>query len=436
MDSRDNSCAFYADDLKTQMICYKNKNITVVGMARSGVSAARFLKSCGSIVTVTEKNSTPALEGIARSLKSEGINVELGVHTKDAIKGRDLVVISPGVRPDSAPVKWAHEFNIELVSEIELAASVCAAPIIAITGTNGKTTTTTLVGDVIKASGRKVFVLGNIGTPFSSFVSEIKKDDLVSLEVSSFQLETIKHFKPKVAVILNLTPDHLDRYRDVKQYLDAKLRIFMNQDASDYLILNYGDESLRNITDKAKSKILYFNKESWEKDFNQNQMAVLAVARALGIEKRICDKVFENFKGVEHRMEFVRNLNGIEFINDSKATNIDSTIWALRNIKKPAVLIAGGRDKGSDFSSIRELVKEKIREVVLVGESSDRIESAWKDILPIVKVRSFSEAVETAFRKSRPGEIVLFSPMCKSFDLFTDYEHRGRTFKELVNRLT
>ncbi len=415
---------------------FRDKNIVVVGMARSGISAARFLRSCGANVFITEKNISKKLEDAANMLKVEGIFVECGTHSKGLIAKKDLVVLSPGVRMDSEPAQWAGELGVELISEIELAASVCPAPIIAITGTNGKTTTTTLVGEIIRASGRRAHVLGNIGTPFSSAVLDIKKEDYVSLETSSFQLEAIKKFKPKVAVILNLTPDHMDRYSTVEEYLGAKKRIFLNQDNSDCLVLNYSDPSLLNIAREARSRVEFFNKEPWEKEFNQNQMAVLAVARVLNIDKKICEEVFKNFKGVEHRMEFVRELNGIEFINDSKATNIDSTIWALNNIKKPAVLLAGGRDKGSDFAAIKELVKEKIKEVVVAGEASERIFSAWSAILPVTKANTFPEAVSLAFQKASSGEIVLFSPMCKSFDMFTDYEHRGRAFKELVQKLT
>ena len=417
------------------MKSYKSLKVTVVGLARSGMAAARLLKELGAFVSLTEKNSTPALEKLAAQLRTEGIDVELGSHSRSFVEGRGLIVISPGVRLDTDPVTWAKELNIKVISEIELAFSLCPAPIIAITGTNGKTTTTTLVGEVIKATGKKAFVLGNIGTPFSSAVLSIRKQDFVSLEVSSFQLETIKDLKPKVAVILNLTPDHLDRYKTMAEYLYAKKRIFMNQAKDDWLILNYGDEALRQIAPDAKSKVIFFNKDSSEGKFNQNELAVLAVAKALGIGRAVCLDVFKDFKGVEHRMEFVRDIGGIEFINDSKATNIDSTIWALKNISKPAVLIAGGRDKGSDFASIKGLVKNKVREVVLAGEASDRIAAAWDGVVPVCRVNTFSEAVTTAYKKAKPGEMVLFSPMCKSFDMFTDYEHRGRVFKELVGKL-
>ena len=418
------------------MTSYKNKKVTVVGLARSGLAVARLLKSLGAHVCVTEQNQSASLSNFAEELKKEGIKVELGQHSRSFIEGQDLVVISPGVPSGASPCLWAKEYGIEVIGEIEAAASVCCAPIIAITGTNGKTTTTTLVGEILKAAGYRAYILGNIGQPFSQYVLSIPPEDFVSLEVSSFQLETIKNFHPKVAVILNLTPDHLDRYKDAHEYFEAKKRIFINQDKTDWLILNYSDDALRKMATQTKSQVLFFNKDPLEKDFNPNQLAVLAVAKALGIPRNICVEVFKNFKGVEHRMEFVRMLNDIEFINDSKATNIDSTIWALQNIKKHAVLVAGGRDKGSDFGSILRLVKEKVKYAVLVGEASERIAQSWQGVLPTTIVKTFPEAVTLAYQKASPGEVVLFSPMCKSFDMFTDYEHRGRTFKELVKKLT
>ncbi|MDD5137243.1 MAG: Mur ligase family protein [Candidatus Omnitrophica bacterium] len=417
------------------MISYRDKKVTVVGLARSGLAAARLLKKLEADVTVTEAKRSGQLERLARDLGQEGITVELGGHNRAAVLGRDLLVLSPGVRQDALPVVWAAEEHIEVISELELAASVCPATIVAITGTNGKTTTTTLVGEILKASGRKAFVLGNIGTPFCAHVLEMKKDDAVSLEVSSFQLETIHAFHPHVAVILNLTPDHLDRYRDVAEYLEAKKRIYMNQGPGDWLVLNETDEALKALADGSPARVLFFGKNPQDADFNQNEQAALAVAAALGLDRRVCLEVFKNFKGVEHRMEFVRVLDGVEYLNDSKATNIDSTIWALRNVKKPVVLIAGGRDKGSDFKSIADLVRQKVKFVVLVGEASDRIASAWRSIVPLEQVATFAQAVQSARQHARADDCVLFSPMCKSFDMFTDYEHRGRTFKEIVGRL-
>ncbi len=417
------------------MNSYAGKKAAVVGMARSGRAAARLLKKLGAGVRVTEKGLAPELEAAAAGLRAEGIETELGGHHREFLGDRDLLVISPGVRPDAEPCRWAKEAGQEVISEIELAASVCPATVVAITGTNGKTTTTTLVGEILRQAGHQVAVLGNIGTPFSARALELRAGDFVSLEVSSFQLETIKTFKPKVAVILNLTPDHLDRYDSVAEYLEAKKRIFMNQDKTDWLVLNHGDEALRELGAEAASQVIFFNKEASEGVFNQNQLAVLAVARALGVDREVCLEVFCRFRGVEHRMELVRTLRGVDFINDSKATNIDSTVWALNNISKSAVLIAGGRDKGSDFASLRELVARKVRVAVLVGEASDRIARAWKGTVPVRQVGTFEAAVAAASREAREGEIVLLSPMCKSFDLFTDYEHRGRTFKDLVSRL-
>ncbi len=417
------------------MISYQDKKVTVVGLARSGLAAARLLKKLGADVTVTEAKRSEPYERLARELGEEGVAVELGGHSRAAVAGRDLLVLSPGVRLDASPVVWAGEEHIEIVSELELAASVCPAAIVAITGTNGKTTTTTLVGEVLKAAGRRAFVLGNIGTPFSAKVLEMKKEDYVSLEVSSFQLETIHAFHPRVAVILNVTPDHLDRYRDAADYLEAKKRVYMNQDRADWLILNETDAVLRALAAEAPAHVLFFGKNAQDAEFDQNQQAVLAVAAALGLDRRVCLEVFKNFKGVEHRIEFVRVLDGVEYLNDSKATNIDSTVWALRNIKKPVILIAGGRDKGSDFASIGELVRQKVKFVVLVGEASDRIAAAWHDVVPLEQVTTFEQTVRCARQHARTGDCVLFSPMCKSFDMFTDYEHRGRTFKEIVGRL-
>lgn len=435
MDHSGDLSALYAYDVEVEMTSYKNKKVTVVGMARSGMAAARLLKELGADVWVTEKNKTPQIERAAGELKKIDVKCETGEHTRSFVQGRDLLIASPGVRFDAEPLRWAMETGIEIISEIELASSVCPATIIAITGTNGKTTTTALTGEVLKAAGACVYVLGNIGTPFSQHVLSMVPGDFVSLEVSSFQLESIRHFHPKVAVILNVTPDHLDRYKDVEEYFLAKKRVTMNQGKEDWLILNYGDELLRKLSLKARSKVLFFNKDKSEGDFNQNQLAVLAVAKALKVPRKICLGVFKDFKGVEHRMEFVRGLKGINFINDSKATNIDSTVWALKNIDRPAVLIAGGRDKGSDFGSIIPLVREKVHFAVLVGESSERISRAWQGVLPVEQVKTFGEAVALAYQRARSGDCVLFSPMCKSFDMFTDYEHRGRTFKELVNRL-
>lgn len=418
---------------------YKNKKVVVVGLARSGVAAANLLNDIGAEVSVTDSARSDRLAVWAQDLRGCGIAVELGGHTLDFIRNKDLVVVSPGVSSRSQAVVWADELKIPVISEIELAWSVCPAKVVAITGTNGKTTVTALTAKVLEGKGVRAFALGNIGRPFSQEAGSLRPSDFVSLEVSSFQLERISKFKPEVSVILNFSSDHLDRYADMPEYLAAKKRIFMNQDKDDYIVLNYDDPLLRDLAKESKAKAVFFSMQQKARGgqiaLNPNHLAVMAIARIFGIDENACLEVFRNFKGVEHRLERVRNINGIEFINDSKATNIDSAAWALRNTDRPAVLIAGGRDKNSDYRAISDLLKEKVRLLVLIGEAREKIRSALEGILPIREARSLDEAVNVGFANAESGDCVLFSPMCSSFDMFENYEHRGRVFKEIVNRL-
>jgi UDP-N-acetylmuramoylalanine--D-glutamate ligase len=408
---------------------FRAKKVAVVGFARSGLACANLLYSLGADVCVTDNKDSEALRHNLTLLKSKKIKVELGKHSEESIKGKELLVISPGVSNDSSAVTWAKRFGILVISEIELAFSLCPAKVIAITGTNGKTTVTTLIGEVLQAKGEKAFVCGNIGKPFCAEVDKMQESDFVSLEVSSFQLENIVTFRPKIAVILNFSSNHLDRYNGMQDYLAAKKRIFLNQDGSDYLVLNYDDSAIRDLTGEARSKTIYFRKEE---GLNQNQSAVLAVASALDIDGDLVSRVFSEFKGVEHRMEFVTEVAGVKFINDSKATTIDATIWALNNIPSSAVLIAGGREKGNDYALISKLLGKKIKKVVLIGEAKENIKKAFAGIVPLAEAATLPEAVRIAFQGAGKGECVLFSPMCKSFDMFTDYEERGRVFKEAV----
>ena len=413
----------------------------VIGLARSGLCAANLLKDLGAIVSVTDSADNPALRERAEDLRSKGIAVEIGRHTVDFIRGQDLAVVSPGVHPESIALLWAREFNIPVISEIELAWRSCPAEVIATTGTNGKTTVTTLIAEVLNAAGKKALALGNIGRPFSQEVRSLQAGDFVSLEVSSFQLETIDRFRPKVSVILNLTSDHLDRYKDMSEYLAAKKRIFKNQSADDYLVLNYDQPELRALVKESKAKTIFFGKTYSSQDnpeqssLNPNQLAVLAVCGILGVSREICLKVFAGFKGVEHRMEKVDNISGVDFINDSKATNVDSTVWALNNTVKPAILIAGGRDKNSDYKTIAGLIRQKVKLMVLIGEARDKIRSALEGVLPMQEASSMEEAVRSGFKQALPGDCVLLSPMCASFDMFENYEHRGKVFKEIVRDL-
>lgn len=408
---------------------YKNKRVTVVGFGSSGLASANLLYSLGARVWVTDNKDNPQQQANLSKLSSKRVKVELGRHTKTFIKDKDLVVISPGVPDDALPVLWAKDFKIPIISEIELAWGLCPGKVIAVTGSNGKTTVTTLISRILEAKGENVFTCGNIGNPFSGEVAKIREKDFVSLEVSSFQLEHIKGFKPKIAVILNFTPNHLDRYKDVKEYLKAKKRIFMNQDETDYLILNNHDPVLRGLAQETKSKVIYFCET---KDLNPNQSAVLAVGKILGIDENTILNVFKEFKGIEHRLEFVTELNNIKFINDSKATTVDSCIWALKNINNPIVLIAGGKDKGLDYNPILDLAREKVKVVVLIGEAREKLRYAFMKYLSIEEADTLEEAVGVAYSKARPGYCVLFSPMCSSFDMFSNYEERGKCFKKAV----
>ena len=412
---------------------YKDKKITVVGLARSGVACANLLYELGAQVNVTDnKDDSLRLEN-SRKLKSKNIKVELGRHTPDSIKGSDLVVISPGVTSQALPVVLADERNIPVISEIELAFSLCPATVVAVTGSIGKTTVTSLIANIINASGKKAFACGNIGTPFCAQVTRMQEADFAVVEVSSFQLERIKDFKPAIACMLNFSRNHLDRHADMQEYLEAKKRIYANMDKGDYLVLNYDDPVLRGLSKETKAKVVYFSKKD---GLNPNQGAALAVGGILGIDRGIIEGVFGEFRGLEHRMEFVAEINGVRFINDSKATTMESAAWALENIATPVILIAGGKDKGVDYASLLGIAKKKVRGVILIGEAREKMESAWKGSLSMEGAGTMEEAVRKAFLKAGAKDTVLLSPMCSSFDMFSDYEERGRVFKRCVLGLT
>jgi len=322
--------------------------------------------------------------------------------------------------------------NIPVISEIEAAWILCPATVIAVTGSSGKTTVTTLIGNIIEASGKKAFICGNTGTPFSAQVSKMRVEDFVCLEASSFQLEHIRDFNPKVAVMLNFSKNHLDRHKDMREYLEAKKRVFMNQKKDDFLVLNEHDETLKNLAKESMGKVIYFSETG---EFNPNQAAAAAVGEILEIDKKVCLKVFSEFNGLEHRFEQVTEINNIKFINDSKATVVESTVWALNCINSPVILIAGGRDKGVDYRGILPSARGKVKEVIVIGEAKEKIKKALNGFLSISAAQSMEEAVRLAYEKSAPGDYVLLSPMCSSFDMFADFEERGRVFKNAVRSL-
>lgn len=408
---------------------FKDKKIVIVGLARSGLACANLLFELGAQVWITDNKDSDATRQNRNSLISPEIKVELGTHTEEFVKGKDLLILSPGVVPTAQPLVWARKYSIPVISEIELAWILCPATVIAVTGANGKTTVTTLIGEILKKAGKKVFVCGNIGNPFAGEVAKMKEGDFVSLEVSSFQLETIDKFKPKVALILNFTPNHLDRYKDMQEYLTAKKRIFLNQDKSDYLVLNQNDPVLSKVASETKANVVYFSAGA---GLNPNQAAVLEVGKIFGILKESIFEVFKQFKGIEHRMEHVATIRKVDFINDSKATTVDSAMWALNNIHAPVVLIAGGKHKGVDYRELLGAAEKKVREVILIGEARPIMRRAFEGHLVLDEAPTLEEAVEKAFHKALPGDSVLLSPMCSSFDMFSSYEERGRMFKKAV----
>ncbi|MFA5118870.1 MAG: UDP-N-acetylmuramoyl-L-alanine--D-glutamate ligase [Candidatus Omnitrophota bacterium] len=411
---------------------YKNKKVTVIGFARSGLACANLLHRLGAFVCVTDIKDDEQTRLNATRLCSQDISLELGIHTPCVVKGRDLIVVSPGIPDEAMPLVWAKEFGVPVIGEIEFAWSLCPAKVIAVTGSNGKTTVTTLIGKVLEKKGKRVFVCGNIGNPFSGEVEKMREGDFVSLEISSFQLEKITTFRPAIAVLLNFSRNHLDRYKGMEEYLRAKKRIFLNQQEQDYLVLNRKDPSSEAVQREARSRIVYFNQDA---GVNPNQSAVMAVGSLLGIENELMREVFSEFKGVEHRMELVAEIRRVRFINDSKATTVDSALWALRSIPGRVILIAGGKDKGNDYRIILEAARQKVKHAVLIGQAKEKMKLVFQGQLPFDEALSLPEAVRKAYALAEAGDSVLLSPMCASFDMFTDYEHRGRVFKQAVGEL-
>ena len=445
----------------------KDKKISVIGAVRSGVGAAKLIKALGGKPFVSDSGTEKKLADSIAKLKENKIEFEIGSHSK-RVFDCDLMVISPGVPSDAAVIKKAVENKIKVISEIELAASFCKGKIIAITGTNGKTTTTSLCTYVLNSCGLKAYSAGNIGVAFSEIALDVKEDEFVSLEVSSFQLDFIDRLQPKFAVILNITPDHLNRYENkFENYIQSKLKIYNNQDESDYLILNKDDETLNKSLTKHRSKDYYFslkdaqpfgayvlndkvifNEDSFMEfscgvsDINlkgehnvANAMAVISIVKILKGDNEKLKQALGSFKGVEHRLEFVREIEGVSFINDSKATNVDSVWYALRSFDEPIFLILGGQDKGNDYNKIKDLVIKKVVKIYAIGSSADKVFNFFHSLVKVEIKNSMEEAVHAANNEARQNEVVLLSPACASFDMFDNYEHRGKVFKEAVNKL-
>lgn len=408
-------------------------------------------------------------EAIAE-LNNANIDHEFGGNTEKVLAS-DVLVLSPGVPSDVPIVKQALESGLKVVSEIEIASWFCEAPIAAITGTNGKTTTTTLAGRIFEDARKPVQVAGNIGVAFSQVVENTTKQSTVILEVSSFQLDSIETFKPNISVLLNITPDHLDRYdHSMEKYIESKCRIFMNQARGDTIVYNYDDDIVRtNVEARVSPEVKRMpfstkttlregayieNRHLWTTiaghatelipvdDISikgqhnlMNAMAATLIARTMTVPTASVRATLKNFKGVEHRLEFVRELDGVSYVNDSKATNVDSVWYGLQSFTQPIVLLLGGRDKGNDYSTLFPLVQKYVKAIVAIGESAAKVSTAFEKMKPVNTASSMKEAVDQARKFAKPGDVVLLSPACASFDWFDNYEHRGRTFKELVMKL-
>lgn len=436
-------------------------------MAMSGVSCAELLKKIGAQVFVSEIKGRELLTPQINQLKELGIDFEAGGHTPKAILEKDFIVVSPGIPPDVPILSQAENSGIPIFSEIEVAFWLTDAKIIAVTGSNGKTTTVTLIGEILKQDKRECQVGGNIGIPFSTIVEKVSPNGFLVLELSSFQLERIEEFKPYISSVLNITPDHLDRHPDLKSYAEAKLRILENQTEDDFAVLNADDENSLKLASYGRSQKAFFSvqKELKEGAFIQkgklvsrwngkereiieanqigikgphnlsNASAACAICSILGITSQSMQKALKDFKGVEHRLEEVATISGVSFVNDSKATNVESVWYALQSVTPPIILIAGGKDKGGDFSKLRELVQKHVKVLILIGEAKKKLKDALGDLVPTLHSDSLEEAVELGFKEASCKDVVLLSPGCASFDMFEDYQHRGNVFKSCVKNL-
>jgi UDP-N-acetylmuramoylalanine--D-glutamate ligase len=448
------------------------RHFLVVGLARSGVAAARLLLKHGGRVSAADRKSTDALPAEARDLAETGVRLLGGDPGAEALDGVDALVVSPGVPLSTPLLGEATRRGLTILGELELAYLFAKAPIVAVTGTNGKSTTVTWIGHLLAALGRNAVVAGNVGRAATGVVEELSADDVLVLEVSSFQLEAVERFRPRVGAVLNLAPDHLDRYASVDDYYAAKMRLFENQEPTDVAVWNLEDEGLarrmrgrggRPVTfggpvgagegvrlDRdtivlesrtGPTPILPAGRLGIPGPHNRmNALAATAAVHGLGLD--VTDPRFaralEDFRGLEHRIEYAGELAGVRFYNDSKATNTDSLAVALDSFPGPIVLIAGGRDKKGDFPSLRDRVRERVAVVVTVGEASETIRRAWGDVVPdwVAAGTSFERAIEAAYQEAAArGGVVLLSPGCASFDMFTDYEARGRRFKEIATAL-
>lgn len=445
----------------------KNKHVLVVGLGRSGMAMARFLRRLDAVVTVADQRKEESLKDSIKGLRSLRVNLSLGPHQAEVFENCDLVVLSPGVPHTIDPVNRAREKGIPVIGEVELAYRFIHTPILAITGTNGKSTTTLLVAEMLRHCGFRAVAGGNLGTPLMELVDQQAGMDFIVAEISSFQLDTIERFKPLVSVILNITDDHLDRYPDFEAYARSKARIFENQGPGDICVINEADPTVLSVSKNLKARRFAFNcrefneSRAWINDqticFHTPELgdqyvdctdisltgrhnlenaaaaglAVLGVGGAVpGIKSALA-----GFKGLSHRMEYVDTVGGVRFYDDSKATNVDAVVRALESFTSPVVLIMGGRDKGGAYDSLIDPIRRCVKQVIVMGEAAEIIMSALKDVVTMVRVPNMAGAVAEAGQVAKEGDTVLLSPACSSFDMYESYARRGEDFARRVKDL-
>ena len=451
------------------------KNIAVVGLGRTGIALARFLKKRGAAVVATDMAAERDLGPQVQELRQMGITLELGRQNPEVFQQTDLIVLSPGVPHTIEPVVRAQQRGTPVVGEIELASRFIKEPIVAVTGTNGKTTTTELLGDMLKRSGLDVFVGGNIGNPLIGYLDQGQPADVIVAEISSFQLDTIDRFRPKIAVLLNITSDHLDRYPDFEAYTASKMRLFKNQCPSDIAVLNGSDPLVRSLTTGLKNiKLIYpepgqnengavingnqiyfqinnsgplnlDGQNQWSLNLSdiklrgrhnlENACAAGLAAIAAGARPEAIRETLDRFHGGAHRLEYLDTIQDVAYFNDSKATNVDAVIKAVQSFSQPVVLIMGGLDKGSNFESLREILPRHIKNLIVMGHAAGLIRTALENLTPTITATSMADAVNQAQKVVSPGEVVLLSPGCASFDMYDSYAQRGEDFRKEVLKL-
>jgi len=450
------------------MLELKNKRVLVVGLGKSGLAAARFLKTLGARVTVSDARPATLIAELSELL-DQGFMVEAGSHGLLTFRRQDLIVVSPGVPMSTPELKQVRAMGAHIIGELELGFEYLKGEVVAVTGSNGKTTTTSLIGEILKAAGRATLVGGNIGRPVTAMVEESTAESWSVLEVSSFQLETVEMFRPRIALVLNITPDHLDRHGTFEVYAGLKARITEFQTAEDFLVLNGEDKETQMIAAKTKAQVYWFSGRRPMKQGAfvhgesilfvpregakaepvmpvaeislagahnvENVLAAVCAAKLAGVDSETIRAAVRDFKAVEHRLEFVREVGGVRYYNDSKATNVDATMKAVEAFAGGIHLILGGKDKGSDYRVLEPLLRERVKTVITIGSAAEKIEHQLDGVVKIERAETLQRAAAYAHEVAAAGDTVLLAPACASFDQFENYEQRGRVFKELVQAL-